>query len=381
MGQVCLPRRDAALGEAPVIAKRLFSLEILRFVAAAFVFLGHYLHFAEFYGLPRDHGLFAVLEASGTPGALAVPIFFLMSGAIFVHTYYDLLVCQQISGADFFRRRLARLYPLHLVTLGVVAAAQAAVMAATGRFFIYPWNDGLHFALQLGFASHWGFERGHSFNGPIWSVSHEIVLYAMFFAVCWGIGRRSWGRSGRSLLWAALVLWAAYRGSHLLLLRSAFAFFAGGSLYVGLRWLRARPVTAARARGELAAFAIGLAAAWGLFAKGGLPLGAAGPLIITACLSLDLRGAIAEKTTLARFAVKMGTLSYSTYLWHFPVQLGFVLLQAAGVVVFDFAAVGVFALYAAVVLAVASASYPLLERPAGQWILQRTAAWATNKAP
>src|SRR5690606_24787195 len=42
--------------------------------------------------------------------------------------------------------------------------------------------DAYHFWLQTAFVSHWGFEQGESFNAPIWSVSIEVGLYALFFA-------------------------------------------------------------------------------------------------------------------------------------------------------------------------------------------------------
>ena len=31
------------------------------------------------------------------------------------------------------------------------------------------------------FISSWGFENGHSFNAPIWSVSVEVAIYILFF--------------------------------------------------------------------------------------------------------------------------------------------------------------------------------------------------------
>lgn len=52
---------------------------------------------------------------------------------------------------------------------------------AIGSYFVYPNNDIKHFLLNLFFASSWSFESGHSFNGPIWSVSVEVLLHALFF--------------------------------------------------------------------------------------------------------------------------------------------------------------------------------------------------------
>ena len=29
--------------------------------------------------------------------------------------------------------------------------------------------------------NYWGFEKGYSFNGPVWSVSAEVLIYFIFF--------------------------------------------------------------------------------------------------------------------------------------------------------------------------------------------------------
>lgn len=53
-------------------------------------------------------------------------------------------------------------------------------MARFSGFQLYEVNDPYHFLLQLGFASAWGFWRGLSFNGLVWSASAEIGAYALF---------------------------------------------------------------------------------------------------------------------------------------------------------------------------------------------------------
>jgi peptidoglycan/LPS O-acetylase OafA/YrhL len=46
---------------------------------------------------------------------------------------------------------------------------------------VYQNNDVLHFVLQLFFASDWLSQKEYSFNGPIWSVSIEVLVYFFFF--------------------------------------------------------------------------------------------------------------------------------------------------------------------------------------------------------
>ena len=109
----------------------------------------------------------------------AVQVFWVISGFVFAKVYAG----QRTPGRDFALRRFARLYPLHFVTLLIVALLQLAATALVGSNLIYQYNDPYHFALQLAFASNWGLESGFSFNGPIWSVSVEVLVYFLFWLV------------------------------------------------------------------------------------------------------------------------------------------------------------------------------------------------------
>ena len=50
-----------------------------------------------------------------------------------------------------------------------------------GNYQINSINDTYHFILNFFFISGWGFEKSYSFNGPIWSVSIELIIYALSF--------------------------------------------------------------------------------------------------------------------------------------------------------------------------------------------------------
>lgn len=157
------------------------------------------------------------------------PYFFMMSGAIFTHNYLQKIASYKISIADFGLRRLARLYPLHLLTLSTVALLQSMYRSQHGRSFIYENNDITHFILNLLFASHWGFERGHSFNAPVWSVSHEVLLYAAFFLFASKTGRL--GKPIIAALLTVLPLAIFVRLGISPIAKSAFAFFSGIFIY------------------------------------------------------------------------------------------------------------------------------------------------------
>jgi peptidoglycan/LPS O-acetylase OafA/YrhL len=128
--------------------------------------------------------LFEVLFPFYTDGWLAVDLFFSLSGFVFYWLYARAVAEQAITLRNFAVLRFSRLYPLHFATLLAIAAGQLWFMRSTGSYFVYPENDAEHFLLNLFFVSSWGFERGYSFNGPVWSVSVEMLLYLVFFAYC-----------------------------------------------------------------------------------------------------------------------------------------------------------------------------------------------------
>jgi peptidoglycan/LPS O-acetylase OafA/YrhL len=127
--------------------------------------------------------LYDILRMFYEKGGRGVRYFFLLSGFIFFWLYSEPIKNKAIGAWEFAVHRFSRLYPLHFVTLVVVAILQGLYFSRENSFFVYPFNDVFHFILNLGFASEWGFESGWSFNGPIWSVSIEILLYLIFFIV------------------------------------------------------------------------------------------------------------------------------------------------------------------------------------------------------
>ena len=153
---------------------------ILRGGAALVVLIWHYQHF--YYGFEdfdfTRQPLFRLLSIPYTRGYEAVPLFWMISGVVLTHRYLG----EHIPMRSFAIARIARLYPLHLATLFVVAVLQFLANAQLGYQLIYGNNDLKHFVLNLFFASSWGFENGYSFNAPIWSVSIEIPIYIAFGA-------------------------------------------------------------------------------------------------------------------------------------------------------------------------------------------------------
>ena len=168
--------------------KKYFGIEILRFLTSLAVLFYHYRHFfnpfnsdsvLKYSAAKTDLPFINLLNVFYENGILGVQVFYTISGFVFTYIYYHFY--QTTSYKTFFLNRFARLYPLHFATLILVTLLQIISSSSYGNFQIYQFNDLYHFILHLFFISSWGFEQGHSFNGPIWSVSVEILIYIIFF--------------------------------------------------------------------------------------------------------------------------------------------------------------------------------------------------------
>ncbi len=316
---------------------RFYSLDVLRGLAALSVVFWHWQHFflpfntrgAAF--VMEELPLFPVLAFFYRHGSEAVLLFFCLSGFIFFWLYSQRVAERAVTVSAFTVLRLSRLYPLHFATLLFVAVGQWMYQRTTGSYFVYPFNDLYHFVLNFLFASSWGFERGLSFNAPVWSVSVEIFLYAAFFVFCRLIPRNL-------LTLAAVVL-----VGHFIVIRvnqpiasGVEGFFLGGLAYLtygrllqsGDRWKVARWLPAVVALAWLVTFWFG-SQAHGLSFKGEpwvlrklVAVWAVFLLFPTTILALALLES--RRGTLGRRLAFVGDISYSSYLLHFPLQLAVV---------------------------------------------------------
>jgi peptidoglycan/LPS O-acetylase OafA/YrhL len=293
---------------------KLLGLEALRFLATFSVLIWHYQHFAFVADKPVDltrsdlpfYGLLFPFYESGTCG---VWTFWCISGFIFFWKYREAISDRSVSGWHFFVFRLSRLYPLHFMTLLLVALLQPIYSAVNGYFFVYQENDIPHFLLQLLMASEWRLAvRGDSFNGPIWSVSVEVLVYAFFFLTL---------RFGtRSPLFNVTVVVACINVPLQACLCLAF-FYAGGLAAIarqGVAQVRSRRAIEIAAWCAAAAIPIAL-----------ILLNLRTPRIFflscTPILLFCLSSEMPLPRPLQRFLETAGNMTYSCYLLHFPIQL------------------------------------------------------------
>ncbi len=355
----------------------LTALTGLRGFAALWVVSLHFIHVTHVL-LPAS----ADLDWLTGTGANAVPLFFMLSGFILLHTYRDRF--EVFSGHEYLRflgLRLARIYPAYLAAL----LAVIALVVASSQFGVpinpeaYPFRWLLPEALML----HCWVRLPPNFFGwnfPDWSVSAEWFAYLFIFPLSvWLL--KLIARRGNwlppALVFGLCLLEPAIRTEWKLPMVSLL-FLAGALLW---EWRR-RQIRAGKtfpasldSIGTLLLLAVLLVrTAWGrLFTDAGI-------LMAVALLILGLSGSkgVVSRLLAARVCVFLGEISYSIYLIHgtvlrvvkiaLPEQrfAASPLLVRTGIVLVD---------YAAVIIA-AGLLYFMIEHPARLWLRRKFAGRA-----
>jgi peptidoglycan/LPS O-acetylase OafA/YrhL len=334
------------------------AVDGLRGLAACAVLVVHYRHFfMEVAGSPVDEATVRqmpfqpLLAPVYESGHLAVQLFWLISGLVFAAAYLG----RTCSGREFAVARVARLYPLHFLTLLLVALLQLYSVSRTGGPQIYLNNSANDFAAQLFMASNWHGFPVSSFNFPIWSVSMEIVIYAVFWSLLPLIKKHPISVIGIIVV-AGTLDWIVRDTGQLLFQCALFFFFGCFCQQLLQRFGRSFGVIL------VISSVFGLA---GISLDGTLSLAFLCASLVTACAGLDT-GFLGKVASRFRW---LGDSAYGIYLWHVPVQIGILLaLTAADVpktVAFE---PWFFLMFMALVLIMARISFVYFETPARLWV-------------
>ncbi|RDL20271.1 peptidoglycan/LPS O-acetylase OafA/YrhL [Pseudomonas sp. URMO17WK12:I10] len=349
-------------------SNRLYTLDVLRGLAALCVVFWHWQHFfyvgsAAHDFDPAQQPFFSTFELLYRHGNLAVQLFFTLSGFVFYWLFANGISCRSLTVSRFVQDRFSRLYPLHIVTFMAVVALQWAYLSSHGTYFVYPFNDVYHAVLNILMVPAWGLEKGWSFNAPVWSVSVEVLLYAIFFIICL-TKRWKWPLTLAAIAIGSFLYPDIYKlGSGLV------CFFVGGMTYGVLTWVR-------RYLGDGGALLITgplCLVAWIWLLK--TPAGLNNPLLLYVCYPLLIAALAAAGSRwpgLARRWAWLGDISYSSYLTHFPLQIIFAMaFDALALSRAVFYQGWVMVLFFAVLIPLSLATHRYLERPAQAWLRQR----------
>jgi|GEM_PF-351210 len=342
--------------------RHFYSLDILRAVAAVVVLAWHYEHFFSASSTFKrvDLPLYWLLMPFYEYGYWAVGGFWVISGFVFAHVYSGKIV----KASEFAAARFARLYPLHLITLVFIGIEQIVSFKTLGHYTLVAGNSKTDFVRHLFFVAGWGFTNAVNFNGPIWSVSVEIAIYIGFFLLA------------RRLFAFGVTIPSVIVGSMALLLNEqspinnfclcAFFFFLGSILYYWLIRFWDRPLMLAMPA------VLSLATFTYYVSNGFLPHMRffdvqcfLFPPIVLFAGWFDFQPHLHRKIKPLKW---FGDTTYSTYLWHFPIQV-FVLTVFSnfGLGIKFFESPLVLILWIVGVVALAHFSFVYLEKPLQRW--------------
>lgn len=307
-----------------------------------------------------------------------VDLFFVISGFI-IAAVYSQRISTLAQYGDFLFKRFARLAPLHYVTLalyigiGLLATIAGLSLNEPAKY------DPTCIAPNLFFLQAFNTCPTLTHNFPSWSISAEVLCYALFPSMVALLRIRPWlpGAFGVAVIGGLYALgavgpmhrpwfeWTFDFGA----LRALPAFAIGVSMY-GLRdklkWI---PAPGALMFVSLVALAFaGLAKVW----QGALtPLAY---LVVIFGIAADARG---RATSVIRAIAPFGQLTYSSYMLHAP------MMTIVFTLIFD-RALGLAPLHKFIavlaclplLLAISYLSFVIFEGPIRRWMTRRNAARA-----
>jgi peptidoglycan/LPS O-acetylase OafA/YrhL len=303
-------------------------------------------------------------------GHFAVPGFFILSGFVLAFNYSARFASWPPRRVfNFWILRLARIYPVHFVTLLAVA-----VMVGVSDRLAYKLTDAGYskrdFILNLLLMQTWVPDFHLNWNYPSWSISSEWFAYLIFpFAAAGLLSRiKTPARAGvfaLTCLAGAGVVFSLPQFPFRELVIVIPTFFAGTALYALTRYRPAATSHAARSLPELLLGALAVACY--------IPRIPGTLLIVFTLFSLVF--ALARlmdrphRWWLSRPLIYLGEVSYSLYMTHTLAQKVLNrLLPAARFESSDpLTKMGVVAVYVAIIVASCLASYYLVERPVRRW--------------
>ncbi len=314
-------------------------------------------------------------------GYMAVDFFFVLSGFIMSYTYLASFQARRPGAyTDFLARRVARVMPLHVSVVLIVAVLGAVDIALTGanRFFV---SGSFAADLAANLLLLPGLGIGATFNGPAWSISTEIVAYLAFpLLVAIFFAGRAVSALGGIVAVGLLVLLATrlprlgltYEAMPLNLVRCLAEFSLGMLAFRAYDAPRLRAIFAA----DIVAFGLAAACGLSLVLRVDLPAALMFPFLVVAFAANQGRAAALLSTRVPYF---LGVVSYSIYLIHNPIrplELGLATAML-GTDVHPAVALGFAALGTLVVIPFAWVAYVLVEQPGRRVVRQMFASAQT----
>jgi peptidoglycan/LPS O-acetylase OafA/YrhL len=275
-------------------------LDIYRFAAALGIVIYHF---------SANFSDDAVLRALTNHFYLFVDFFFVLSGFVIAHSYAHRVASLPEIGT-FLQRRVARIYPLYVLTLTIYVAAIVGGISSHPENYHVPW-----IVSQFAMVSAWSPNAPMPLNYPSWSISVEWAMYLLFPAMA--LIQTRYGRVPLAVIAACSVMALWMLLSYRLLdadsfglifnpLRALPTFTAGIIISASLRQIR---------HGVLIGALCFVSAVAGMMV--GLKLWAIiGLFFCTVYFTAAGEACGSPPLSKSRFAAFLGDISYSVYLLH-----------------------------------------------------------------
>jgi peptidoglycan/LPS O-acetylase OafA/YrhL len=297
-------------------------------------------------------------------GYLGVDVFFVISGYLITSLVLREVDAGSFSIRRFWARRVRRLGPALLTT---VAATLACGLMVLPRFDLKPLGEQATAAL-LSVANvyfwrravdYWAADVGGAPLLHTWSLAVEEQFYLLFPVIVPAVARRSRRLlsillvAGTAASLALFVVGTRYAGNAAFYLLPTRAWEMGVGCCLALLEAR-RPRRDGESLWPQVAALVGIAAILATFhASRRSPLNNCIVVFATAAIIGGARGGLPQRLLASQPLPLVGQMSYSIYLWHWPVIVFAGILGHAAAV----------PLQLLVALLLATASYVLIERP------------------
>lgn len=303
-------------------------IEGLKGIGACVVaFVWHYQHFAPQAGSP----FYSLLWLFYDMGDRTVEVFFLLSGLGMVLGYEERIRSGAIGIGEYMGKRVKKLFPLMWLTLFVTLCLQCIYFHKVQTTFTYPNLDISHFLLNIFGLQNGILEVQWSYNSPTWYISVLLCCYAAFYFCV------SKTKEEDDLLTFKYILLALAGGVVILwglnipllnpLMGRGFACFFLGAVLAKLY----------QNKDKLYSQRIGYICLFFLIET----------LVLIRYRGYEVLGNL-------QMAVILGKLSFSIYLWHFPIQCVWKIFDVYLGLEINFSARSIWISYAVSVLLVAA---------------------------